>query len=208
MYKIFVYLVVSLLFVGCTAQNTPQVENDKKPVKIQKEEEVKKEKKPIKAQVEEVVKVKQDKVIKSKTKYKMFQSVDEKDAILVQDGKNRQYCIICGMDLIKFYKTSYAATYNDKEHQYCSLHCLSDHLGEGIEIKNPKVVDVTTLKLIPVLEAYYVVGSKKKGTMSKISKYAFSSLKAAEIFQSKYGGEIMDFYGALEKAKEDFKYYK
>ena len=195
MYKIFAYLIITLLLVGCTAQKTPQVDKETKPIKTQKEE-VKK------------IESKQEEVKKSESKYKMFQTVDEKDAILVQDGKNRQYCVICGMDLIKFYKTSYAATYNEKEHQYCSIHCLSDHLGEGIELKNPKVVDVSTLKLIPVLEAYYVVGSSKKGTMSKISKYAFSSLKAAEIFQSKYGGEIMDFYGALEKAKEDFKYYK
>jgi len=193
MYKIFTYLVVLLLLVGCTAQNAPQVE---------------KEMKDIKAQNAKVAKIKQDEVKKAESKYRMFQTVDKKDAILVQKGKNKQSCVICGMDLIKFYKTSYSATYNEKEYQYCSLHCLSDHLGEGIELKNPKVVDVSTLKLIPVLEAYYVVGSSKKGTMSKVSKYAFSSLKAAEIFQSKYGGEIMDFYGALEKAKEDFKHYR
>ncbi len=193
MYKIFTYLVVLLLLVGCTAQNAPQVE---------------KEMKDIKTQNVKVAKIKQDEVKKAKSKYRMFQTVDKKDAILVQKGKNKQSCVICGMDLIKFYKTSYSATYNEKEYQYCSLHCLSDHLGEGIELKNPKVVDVSTLKLIPVLEAYYVVGSSKKGTMSKVSKYAFSSLKAAEIFQSKYGGEIMDFYGALEKAKEDFKHYR
>ncbi len=193
MYKIFTYLVVLLLLVGCTAQNAPQVE---------------KEMKDIKTQNAKVAKIKQDEVKKAESKYRMFQTVDKKDAILVQKGKNKQSCVICGMDLIKFYKTSYSATYNEKEYQYCSLHCLSDHLGEGIELKNPKVVDVSTLKLIPVLEAYYVVGSSKKGTMSKVSKYAFSSLKAAEIFQSKYGGEIMDFYGALEKAKEDFKHYR
>ena len=193
MYKIFTYLVVLLLLVGCTAQNAPQVE---------------KEMKDIKTQNVKVAKIKQDEVKKAESKYRMFQTVDKKDAILVQKGKNKQSCVICGMDLIKFYKTSYSATYNEKEYQYCSLHCLSDHLGEGIELKNPKVVDVSTLKLIPVLEAYYVVGSSKKGTMSKVSKYAFSSLKAAEIFQSKYGGEIMDFYGALEKAKEDFKHYR
>lgn len=173
-----------MLFVGCTTKS-PEVKEQIRPVETK------------------------NKVAKQvNTKYKMFQTVEKKDAILVQEGKNKQSCIICGMDLVKFYKTSYSATYNEKEHQYCSLHCLSDHLGEGIELKNPKVVDVTTLKLIPVLDAYYVVGSEKKGTMSKVSKYAFSSLKAAEIFQSKYGGEIMDFYGALEQAKEDFKYYK
>jgi nitrous oxide reductase accessory protein NosL len=190
MYKTFTYMILSLLLVGCATEKSPKVkEQTKSTTKKQKE-------------------VKKAEVKKVQVKYRMFQTVDAKDAILVQDGKNRQYCVICGMDLIKFYKTSYAATYNEKEHQYCSIHCLSDHLGEGIEIKNPKVVDVTTLKLIPVLDAYYVVGSKKKGTMSKVSKYAFSTLKAAGVFQSKYGGEIMDFYGALEKAKEDFKHYR
>ena len=193
MYKAFAYAVVSLLLVGCTAQKIPQVDKETKLIKTQKEE---------------VAKTKQIEVKKSESKYRMFQTVDAKDATLVQDGKNKQYCVICGMDLVKFYKTSYSATYNEKEYQYCSIHCLSDHLGEGIELKNPKVVDVVTLKMIPVLEAYYVVGSKKKGTMSKVSKYAFSSLEAAEIFQSKYGGEVMDFYGALEKAKEDFKHYR
>jgi len=192
MYKIFTYMVILLILVGCTAQNTPQVEKEIKSISTHKE----------------VIKIKQNEVKKSEPKYRMFQTVDKKDATLVQDAKNRQSCVICGMDLVKFYKTSYSATYNEKEYQYCSIHCLSDHLGEGIELKNPKVVDVTTLKFIPVLEAYYVVGSKKKGTMSKVSKYAFSSLAAAEIFQSKYGGEIMDFYGALEKAKEDFKHYR
>jgi len=181
MYKILTALAVLISVSGCTHSELP----------VKKEE-----------QVKEITSAPID------TKYKMFQTVDKKDAILVQEGKNKQYCVICGMDLVKYYKTSYSATYNEKEYQYCSLHCLSDHLGEGIELKNPKVVDVVTLKLIPVLEAYYVVGSKKRGTMSKVSKYAFSTLKDAQDFQSKFGGEIMDFYGAREKAKEDFKYYK
>ena len=185
--------MLSIIFVGCTIQTTPQVKEQTVP---QIEEKNKSEK------------IKEKEVKKVSSEYKMFQTVDEKDAILLQDGKDKKHGAICGMDLVKFYKTSYGATYNGKEHQYCSLHCLAEHLGQGIELKNPKVVDVSTLKFVPVLEAYYVVGSSKKATMSKVSKYAFSSLQAAEIFKSKYGGEIMDFYGALEKAKEDFKYYK
>lgn len=139
---------------------------------------------------------------------KLFQSVDEKDAVLVQEGKNKRYCARCGMDLVKYYKTSHAAEHEAKQHQYCSIHCLEDHLGEGITLKNPRVVDVTTLKLISVVDAYYVVGSKMRGTMSKVSKYAFGSLEEAKKFQALYGGELMDFNHALLKAKEDFKYYK
>jgi nitrous oxide reductase accessory protein NosL len=139
---------------------------------------------------------------------KMFQTVNEEDATLIQDSKEKRYCVKCGMDLVKFYKTSHSAIYNDKKYQYCSIHCLEDHLGEGITLKNPQVVDVASLKFIDVNKAYYVVGSSKRGTMSKVSKYAFLNEVDAKKFQAENGGEIMDFNSALEKAKEDFKYYK
>lgn len=137
-----------------------------------------------------------------------FQTVDAKDAILVQTGKEKRYCIKCGMDLVKFYKTSHTAEHNNVKYQYCSIHCLEEHLGEGVTLKNPKVVDVTSLQLIPVAQAHYVVGSKKRGTMSKVSKYAFKNLEDAQKFQALYGGEIMNFHDARIKAQEDFKHYR
>ncbi|WP_455757758.1 nitrous oxide reductase accessory protein NosL [Sulfurimonas sp.] len=127
---------------------------------------------------------------------------------LVQEGEHKTECVRCGMDLVRFYKTSHAAEHEGKKFQYCSIHCLEEHLGEGISLKNPKVVDNTTLKLISIAKAFYVVGSNKRGTMSRISKYAFSNLEDAKIFQSKFGGEIMDFNGAREVAKKDFKHYR
>ena len=138
----------------------------------------------------------------------LFQTVELKDAILVQKGKNKQYCVQCGMDLVKFYKTSHLAQKDSVTYQYCSLHCLEEHLGEGVTLKNPKVVDIASLKFISVAQAFYVVGSKKRGTMSKTSKYAFKTKEDAKKFQSQYGGKIMDFNSAREKAQEDFKYYK
>jgi len=138
----------------------------------------------------------------------MFQSVSEDKATLVQSGKDKRYCARCGMDLVKFYKTSHAATYKGVHYQYCSIHCLEDHLGEGISLKNPQVVDLDSLKFISVGSAYYVVGSKKRATMSKVSKYAFASKDLAEKFQALYGGKIMNFNEAREVAQEDFKHYK
>ena len=143
---------------------------------------------------------------KPTVKSSMFQSVNSQEATLVQSGKDKGYCVRCGMNLVKFYKTSHAAQQNDKHYQYCSIHCLEDHLGEGITLKNPKVVDIDSLKFINVYSAYYVVGSKKRGTMTRISKYAFRDREMAKKFQTKFGGEIMDFNGALAKAKEDFKH--
>jgi len=137
-----------------------------------------------------------------------FQSVDSKDATLVQSGEEKGSCVRCGMDLVRFYKTSHAAQREETHYQYCSIHCLEDHLGEGVTLKNPRVVDATTLKLISVKEAHYVVGSKQRGTMSMVSKYAFKNLEDAKKFQARHGGEIMNFKGARAKAQEDFKHYR
>lgn len=138
----------------------------------------------------------------------MFQSVNEDQATLVQDTQEKRYCIRCGMDLVKFYKTSHMAEIGERKFQYCSIHCLEDHLGEGVELKNPQVVDVTSLKFIPVMDAYYVVGSKIRGTMSRVSKYAFAHEADALKFQAANGGEIMRFEAARAKAQEDFIHYK
>jgi hypothetical protein len=135
----------------------------------------------------------------------MFQSVNEKEALLVQDTKEKRYCINCGMDLVKFYKTNHMATTEDGVvKQYCSIHCLSEDLDNGITLKNPKVIDVISLKFIDATKAFYVVGSKVHGTMSRVSKYAFLNKEDALAFQKEYGGKIMSFNEALEVAKKDF----
>lgn len=136
---------------------------------------------------------------------KMFQSVNEKEAVLVQSGKDKRYCARCGMDLVMFYKTSHAAEHNGKKFQYCSIHCLAEHMDSGTNLEDIKVVDTVSLKLIDAKKAYYVVGSKVRGTMSRVSKYAFLNENDAKEFQAENGGEIMDFNAALEKAQEDFK---
>ena len=134
----------------------------------------------------------------------MFQTVKAEEATLVQSGEHNNSCARCGMNLVKFYKTSHAAEHKGTKIQYCSIHCLAEHVDAGNELKNPVVVDVSSLKMIPVLEAHYVVGSSVRGTMSRVSKYAFATLEDAQKFQAKYGGKIVDFYGALNSAREDF----
>lgn len=183
---LFISLSIFLLSGCATLQNTPQVKKSVNSVKnVKKVKSVKK------------VKVKQ---------HQMFQTVAKKDAILLQKGKAKEHCAVCGMNLVMFYKTNHAATdSNGTVRQYCSLHCLTNDLRHGAELQNPKVVDVSSLKFIPVQEAYYVVGSKKHGTMSHVSKYAFKSLADAKKFQAKNGGDIVDFYSAWQLAKKDFK---
>lgn len=129
----------------------------------------------------------------------MFQSVDAEDAQLLQTGKGKFYCPNCGMNLIKYYKTSHAHKQSDGNiHQYCSLHCLVD---ANSDLDGAQVVDVSTLKFTPAAKVFYAVGSSKKGTMTMTSKYAFGTKVAAEKFAGEFGGEVMEFSAAAQVAQ-------
>lgn len=141
----------------------------------------------------------------------MFQSVPQDKAEIYQSGSDKMYCPNCGMYLPKFYKTSHMAKLKDGSvRQYCSIYCLVEESeittlrGKKDSIDKIMVVDADTLKYIDVKDAHYVVGSKIKGTMTMVSKYAFGSKKSAEMFAKKNGGEVMDFDSAYKVALTDF----
>ncbi len=143
--------------------------------------------------------------MKAMMKHKMFQTVPLDQATILQKGDTKLFCPQCGMTLPMFYKTNHVAKVDGKEKQYCSIHCLvEDQENNHNVLKDIKVVDVKSLKFIPVDKAFYVVGSDVKGTMSMVSKYAFSNEKDAKTFVSKHGGKIMNFKEAYEVAKDDF----
>lgn len=129
----------------------------------------------------------------------MFQTVPEANATLIQSGKDKYVCPNCGMHLVKFYKTSHV----HENHQYCSIHCLYE-ATQGVIPDDAKVVDTITLALIDVKKAFYVVGSKVRGTMSRTSSYAFGNEKDALVFVAENGGKIMHFEEAYAVASEDF----
>jgi len=192
MIKILLFTLSVLIMTGCQNIN-PEAKSPKESPK----ESVKKKTTLIKKKSAKPVTKK--KVVKKSQKQniqKLFQTVKAKDATLVQQGDHKKHCAVCGMNLLKYYKTNHAAKHDGQNIQYCSLHCLTKHINEGAELENPMVVDVTSLKFIPVTEAFYVVGSDIRGTMSRVSKYAFKSLDDAKAFQKSHGGKIVDFYSA------------
>ncbi|OHE00398.1 MAG: hypothetical protein A2W82_02535 [Sulfurimonas sp. RIFCSPLOWO2_12_36_12] len=123
---------------------------------------------------------------------------------LVQDGAQKEWCPVCGMSIEANYKTSHTSKINNHTNrQYCSMRCLAVDMQEyKINSNDVKVVDVVTQKLINAKSAFYVVGSDIKGTMSKVSKLAFSNKEAAEDFSIENGGEIVDFKTALKMAQD------
>lgn len=126
---------------------------------------------------------------------------------LIQEGDTKMWCGICGMNLKMFYKTSHAVILKDgTKKQYCSIRCLAvDYPNIKDKIKEILVADAKSDKLIPAKKAFYVVGSKVPGTMSRVSKIAFASKKDAQDFVKKYGGEIVDFDIAFKMAKGSLK---
>ncbi len=137
---------------------------------------------------------------------KEFMKIATVEPVLIQKGEQKNWCSVCGMSLKKFYKTSYTAhLLNGEPRQYCSMRCLVHDMQEyGVDGKI-EVVDASTEEFIDATKAYYVVGSKIKGTMSKVSKLAFASKEEAQKFKKKYRGKIVDFNTALKMAQDSLK---
>ncbi len=134
-----------------------------------------------------------------------FQTVPAGQAILVQKGESKESCVICGMNLPTFYKTSHAAeTKAGAKRQYCSIHCVvEDNEINKTDLVNLKVVDTNSLKFISVYKAFYVVGSSKPGTMTRTSKYAFGKKSEAEAFAKEFGGKVMSFNDTYTVSMKD-----
>ena len=131
-----------------------------------------------------------------------FQSVSVNQAQLLQDGKGKMFCNICGMNLPMFYKTSHASKVDGKQHQFCSIHCLVETINSGKKVEDIQVVNNEDLKFIDAKKAWYVVGSSKAGTMSRVSKYAFGNPIKAQAFAKEFGGKVMNFNATLALVKK------
>ncbi|MCK9490911.1 MAG: nitrous oxide reductase accessory protein NosL [Sulfurimonas sp.] len=133
-----------------------------------------------------------------------FSKVSTGEPHLVQKGAEKEWCPVCGMSIKMFYKTSHAAELKNKTpRQYCSMRCLVEDKEEyGIEDSSIKVVDASSQKLIYANDAFYVLDSDVKGTMSRVSKLAFALKDDANEHIKKHGGKIVSFDEAIKSAKQ------
>ncbi|RXJ69692.1 hypothetical protein CRV08_03025 [Halarcobacter ebronensis] len=136
-----------------------------------------------------------------------FNKEAQKEPVLVQKGSEKHWCPVCGMSIKKYYKTSHTAKLeNGNQRQYCSLACLvKDKEEYGILEDSIQVVDAKTEKLIQAKNAFYVIDSRVKGTMSMVSKLAFQNKNDAQDFIKKYGGKLATFEKAQKLAQESMK---
>ena len=142
-------------------------------------------------------------ITKTPRMMKMFQTVSY--GKIVQTGKAKEYCPICGMTLKMFYKTNYTAIdEHNNTKQFCSIHCLADTIvNDKAKLSNFKVVDTISNEFIDTKNAFFVVGSSKKGTMSMVSKYAFKFNEDAQKFAKEFGGKVMRFDEVFKIASDE-----
>lgn len=115
-------------------------------------------------------------------------------------------CPYCGMDRTQWQHSRHLVQYDDdRVDGTCSLHCLALSLALNLD-RGPKAIYAADFgaqeavkPLVPVDAATYLIGSKLKATMSKISKMAFASADTAQAAQAEQGGELSDFDEALRR---------
>lgn len=131
-----------------------------------------------------------------------FRIVDASLAQILQEGKAKMFCPVCGMTLPMYYRTNHAAIMKGVIHQYCSVHCMFEEaMMHNAMPQNPQAVNNDTLKFIKSEDAYYVVGSSKPATMNKISQYAFGSHESAAQFAKEFGGSVVRYAEVAETSK-------
>lgn len=114
-------------------------------------------------------------------------------------------CENCGMNLKKFIATSHAIKLNnDESHFYCSINCSSIALdGFGENSKTVYGIDYGLTKYYPVENLNYVIGANLKGTMTKVSKFAFKDVEKAKSFQETFDGENILLYDEVYKMSKE-----
>jgi copper chaperone NosL len=121
----------------------------------------------------------------------------------IQDHPNCKYC---GMDRQKFDFSRMLTEYGDgSSFGSCSIHCTAIDLAQAFD-KQPKAImaaDYNKKNLIDAEKAYWVIGGKKPGVMTKTAKWAFADKKDAEAFIKENGGKLATFEDAMKTTYED-----
>jgi nitrous oxide reductase accessory protein NosL len=118
------------------------------------------------------------------------------------DARFTGQCPNCGMTRGMWARTWYAFENADGKHQVCSLHCLADISRKSGHV--PKQVQVALYLSpevsVPAASAVFVVGSRARGTMTRVSKLAFVDRSSAEEFAAACGGKVTTWLEAYSMA--------
>jgi len=115
-------------------------------------------------------------------------------------------CKHCGMNRTSFDQSRMVIIYADGSSAgTCSLNCVVTEMKEskGKKIKSFKVADYNTRKLSDARKAFWVIGGKIPGVMTRVAKWAFTTKQGAEAFIRENGGKLASFDEALRAAEKE-----
>lgn len=116
-------------------------------------------------------------------------------------------CPNCGMVLNMWARTRHSFTLSEGQFETCSIRCMAD-MGKkaGEKPKDVKVaIYLKPKKMVPADDAFYVVGSSAKGTMTMVSKAAFATGEEAQEFSTANGGTVMNYSKTIIKATKELE---
>jgi copper chaperone NosL len=124
----------------------------------------------------------------------------------IKDIQEHPNCKYCGMDREKFAHSRMLTEYEDgSSFGSCSIHCTAINLAQSFD-RQPKaimVADYNKKNLIDAEKAFWVIGGKKPGVMTKTAKWAFADKKDAEAFIKENEGKLATFEDAMKATYED-----
>jgi len=111
-------------------------------------------------------------------------------------------CHNCGMQRPMWARTWHTYELDGQELEVCSMHCLAEAtMNAGATPTNVQAaLYLAPEKSIAADQAFYVIGSKARGTMTMNSKLAFASEQKAQSFAAECGGAVASFSGAYQAA--------
>lgn len=124
----------------------------------------------------------------------------------MQDIADHPSCGHCGMNRKAYGFSRMVIQYEDgTQAGVCSLHCAVTEMEsqKGRKIRLIQVADRKSHELIDAAKAFWVIGGSRRGVMTGIPKWAFSTKNGAEEFINEYGGAEISWNEALEAARKE-----
>ena len=105
------------------------------------------------------------------------------------------------MDGFEKMMTSVDILVDDTVFHACGIGCATA-IMEGMNVKDVKVVDFITFKLVDAKKAWVVTGSVISPARAMMPEISFSSKEDAESFSNLYGGHIFSYQEIIDLAKK------
>ncbi|MBI5847271.1 MAG: nitrous oxide reductase accessory protein NosL [Nitrospirae bacterium] len=122
------------------------------------------------------------------------------------DLKDYRICQTCGMDRQNHIKGRMLLSYDGgSTGGTCSLRCTAVDMAVHREktITAMMVADYETGKLIAAGKAFWVIGGRRTGIMTRRAKWAFEGKESAETFVREHGGKLAVYDEAMKAAFGD-----